>query len=250
MLIKYINSIATDTHWLSTVATAAPATPISNPNINIGSSIIFITALIATTLALTFILPSDLTIFAIVGINIGKLAPIAIGLAYSSAYGIMLSVAPNNFNNGSKNIKINIVKTPPNIIADIIAVEATLSASSLSLAPNNLAIYEDDPTPIIWPIALININNGKTTDTAPIANVSFKKPTNAVSTILYAALIKLAIIPGIANFHITFPISSDSIILTLSTFEFKFNHSQFLILYYHLIKIGSLSLIYIFYYWL
>ena len=84
------------TAWLSTVASAAPLTPILNTNINIGSRTILITAPITVVSMLILANPCVvINMFIAITIRTNTLPRIYI-LAYDRAYGSVASLAPNH----------------------------------------------------------------------------------------------------------------------------------------------------------
>ena len=58
------------------------------------------------------------------------------------------------------------------------------SAFSLLFSPNALEIIEEEPTPIVWDKAIVNIITGIETETPAKAKVPTPRPIKIVSTVL------------------------------------------------------------------
>ena len=85
MFFKSLNKITDDRIFPITVATAAPVTPMPNPNINIGSKMIFVMVPERFAIIGSFIEPSALIIFTNPFANIINGHPKAKNLRYKAA---------------------------------------------------------------------------------------------------------------------------------------------------------------------
>ena len=219
-LLMYATFKTNVSTWLITVAMAAPATPLWNTNINIGSNIVFSIAPV-TILNIAYLgLPSALIIEFKVVPSIEKGNPIAIIFPYVIAKSFKLSVHPNNFKNCGKNINVIIQKKIDTIVDNSIPLPIPVSASFFFFSPSFRLKYADAPSPNIKENANPIITNGNTTFVAPFPKYPTPCPMNIWSTMLYNEFTNIETMQGIENFNISLPIFSFSSIFSCSIFYF------------------------------
>ena len=126
--------------WPEIVAIAAPLTPMSNPNMSIGSMIMFISAPEMMPTMAYFAFPLNLIWLLRVRDAAIKGVPIRIIPRYSFAYGRIVSVEPRAWQMGVRNIRPVAAMRVPARNEEKSPTVAIVSACPVFLAPSILEI--------------------------------------------------------------------------------------------------------------